>query len=660
MSHEGPLLAHAPVVELSIIVPAYNEEDNVEPLYRAILATVPALGRPFELIFVDDGSIDGTFARLTGLAAQDSRIRVIKLRRNYGQTPAMVAGIDYARGRILITMDADLQNDPTDIPRLVNKIRDGYDIVVGWRHDRQDKWLSRRLPSVVANRLIAKVTGVDVKDNGCTLKAYRAELIRWVPLYGDMHRFIPAMASIPGCHLAELKVHHHPRRFGRSKYGMSRIWKVLIDMITIKTLLTFAQRPLFCFLNSAMVAMALSTIYGLLALHGSMSGGGTPSIVFTNVAILFGSLAIFLSLIGMTGALIHQLTDGEAWSGGGFGEAGRDGGPQPMVLEPSETVVSSAELVPGEKLDILSVVVPVLPDGGSNLSAAHRLYRAALARRARELEFVYVVGRENAVALVELSRLKEAGDPLTAIVLERWDGEGNALHRGVRRTRGEVVLTLPAHLQVAPEELPKILAALPGHDMAVARRQTAGVRIDTVEANVFHWLVAKLFGRSFKDLVCRVRAGRRQVFEEIAGHGVPQHFLPLVAAERGFRLAEVPVRAGPQTQGGRGGPLGKLFARFHLGLDVLALYTVLRFIRRPLRFFGAIGLPILFAGLLLTGVLVTARLFFEVSLADRPILILGVLLIVLGIQVIALGLIGEIIVFAAGRRIENYTVERLL
>jgi glycosyltransferase involved in cell wall biosynthesis len=290
------------VLDLSIIIPTYDEEDNVEPLYQALMATVPGLGRSFEIIFVDDGSRDQTFGRLTALAAQDSRVRVIKLRRNCGQAPAMAAGIDHARGRVLVTMDADLQNDPADIGGLFAKLEEGYDLVVGWRHERQDKWLSRKLPSVIANRLIAFMTGVDVKDNGCTLKAFRADLIRRVPLYGELHRFIPAMTSTLGCHLAEVKVRHHPRRFGSSKYGLSRIYKVLLDIVTIKTLITFARRPLFCFFSmaaAALVVSALFTAFSILFL-------GQSVVVFMSIAILGGSLALFLGFAGVISSLVSQ------------------------------------------------------------------------------------------------------------------------------------------------------------------------------------------------------------------------------------------------------------------------------------------------------------------------------------------------------------------
>ena len=289
------------MVDLSIIIPTFDEEDNVEPLYQALMDTVPALQRRFEIIFVDDGSRDRTFARLAAIAARDPRVRVVKLRRNYGQAPAMAAGIDHAQGNVLVTMDADLQNDPADIGCLLAKLEEGYDLVVGWRYERQDKWLSRRLPSVIANRLIAAITGVDVKDNGCTLKAFRAELIRKVPLYGEMHRFIPAIASTVGCDLAEVKVRHHPRRYGYSKYGLSRVYRVLLDIVVIKTLITFARRPLFCFFSVAATAFVLSVIAASLAIILVES-----VVVFASVAVLAGSLALFLGFAGVISSLVSQ------------------------------------------------------------------------------------------------------------------------------------------------------------------------------------------------------------------------------------------------------------------------------------------------------------------------------------------------------------------
>jgi glycosyltransferase involved in cell wall biosynthesis len=299
-------LASEQTLGLSVILPAYNEVESVGPLYEATVRAVEPMDRSFEIIFVDDGSSDGTFARCAALAARDPRVRVIKLRRNYGQTPAMVAGIDHARGAILITMDADLQNDPADIPLLVERIEAGYDLVVGWRHNRQDRFLSRRFPSVIANWLIAKVTGVNIKDNGCSLKAYRADLIKGVPLYSEMHRFIPAMASMAGARIDQIKVRHHARQFGASKYGLSRTYKVFFDMMAIKTLLVFVRRPGVFFIGSGCVAGLLAILFLIIAAIDAYDMAQQPTVVTMGIAVLLGSLALFLIFGGMVSYLFYQ------------------------------------------------------------------------------------------------------------------------------------------------------------------------------------------------------------------------------------------------------------------------------------------------------------------------------------------------------------------
>lgn len=293
---------------LSIIVPMYNEQESVGPMHSAIVAAVVPLGRTFEMIFVDDGSKDRTVEVATSLARQDSRLRIVKFRRNYGQTAAMAAGIEYARGDILITMDGDLQNDPEDIRHFVDKIEEGYDVVVGWRFNRQDKLVSRKIPSRIANRLIAKVTGVDIRDNGCSLKAFRASLIKSIPLYSEMHRFIPAMASMAGPRLAEIKVRHHARRFGQSKYGLSRIYKVLLDLTVIKTIATFASRPLrwFTLLSVPLLLGAAATFVHVFL---SMARGVDLSLPIAGTGVLMLATAVILMLSGALGELIYQRGD---------------------------------------------------------------------------------------------------------------------------------------------------------------------------------------------------------------------------------------------------------------------------------------------------------------------------------------------------------------
>jgi glycosyltransferase involved in cell wall biosynthesis len=292
-------------MELSVIVPLYNEEQNVEPLYEAIVNVIDPLAIDFEILLVDDGSRDGTFSKARDLARKDPWLRVIKFRRNYGQTPAMAAGIDHARGRILITMDGDLQNDPVDIPKFLEKIAEGNDIVCGWRHKRQDKLISRRIPSIIANRIIGRITGVPIKDNGCSLKAYRAEIIKSVPFYSDMHRFIPAMTSLAGTKVAEIKVNHRARKFGVSKYGISRIYKVIIDLLVIKTLLKFSMKPMYLFAAGGLVSMAMggAVIFGVL---GEYLREGTTDFMLASGGFLFLILSFYLFLIGFLCELIQR------------------------------------------------------------------------------------------------------------------------------------------------------------------------------------------------------------------------------------------------------------------------------------------------------------------------------------------------------------------
>ena len=294
--------------ELSVVVPLYNEEESLRPLYEAITNAVVPLGVSYEIVFVDDGSRDATVQIADALARSDPRVCLVKFRRNYGQTPAMAAGIAQASGDVIVTMDGDLQNDPADIGALLRKIDEGYDIVVGWRFDRQDKLVSRKIPSRIANALIAKVTGVPIKDNGCSLKAYRASLIKKIPLYSEMHRFIPAMASIAGPKIAEIKVQHHARQFGQSKYGLSRIYKVLLDLMVIKTVASFTARPMLWFGMLSIPMLLVSAIaFGWTIVQ--FATDGTLSLPIAGCGVIFLSSAIILMGSGAIGELVYKLGD---------------------------------------------------------------------------------------------------------------------------------------------------------------------------------------------------------------------------------------------------------------------------------------------------------------------------------------------------------------
>ena len=283
-------------VELSVVVPVLNEQDNIEQLYRQLKQALDGKYE-YEIIFVDDGSTDKSFEILASWQRQDERVRVISFRRNFGQTAALSAGFAHARGRVIVAIDGDLQNDPADIPRMVSKLQQGYDVVSGWRKNRHDKVLTRLVPSKVANWLIGRITGVRLHDFGCTLKAYRREVLIETKLYGEMHRFIPALASWAGARITEMEVNHRPRTAGQAKYGLARTWKVLLDLVTVKFLLSFSTKPIQLFGGWGLITMGLGLASAvavvLMKLLHNTDMTGNP-LLYLTILLVFVSLQFIL------------------------------------------------------------------------------------------------------------------------------------------------------------------------------------------------------------------------------------------------------------------------------------------------------------------------------------------------------------------------------
>jgi len=278
---------------ISVVVPVFNEEGSVGELARRLVAVLEAMGTTWEVVFVDDGSRDRTVEILRQVNLQEPRVKLVRFRRNFGQTAALAAGFDFAAGEIVVTMDGDLQNDPADIPRLVAKIGEGFDLVNGWRVKRQDTFLTRRLPSMIANSLISFITGVKLHDYGCTLKAFRHEVAKHVSLYGELHRFIPAIASGMGVEVAEIPVNHHPRTTGKSKYGLFRTVKVLLDLITVKFLLSYSTRPIHIFGLIGLMSAAVGAVIGGWLSYQRLF----QRVPLSNRPILF--LAVLLVIVGV-------------------------------------------------------------------------------------------------------------------------------------------------------------------------------------------------------------------------------------------------------------------------------------------------------------------------------------------------------------------------
>ena len=302
-------------MNFSIVVPIYNEQDNIHELYLAITKALDDFDNDYEIIMVDDGSTDGSFGALQRIAAQDSRLKVIRFRRNFGQTAAMSAGFDAASGNIIIPMDGDLQNDPADIPRLIEKLHEGYDVVSGWRRSRKDTVITRKIPSMLANALISFFTGVHLHDYGCTLKAYRREVLDGINLYGEMHRFVPALASQVGAKVTELPVNHFPRLHGTSKYGISRTLRVILDLMTVKFLLSYSTKPIQLFgkwgiytLMAGFCSGAM-TIYMKIFEHLSMNRN--PLLILTGFLLFMGVQFIVMGLLGELNARTYFESQGK-------------------------------------------------------------------------------------------------------------------------------------------------------------------------------------------------------------------------------------------------------------------------------------------------------------------------------------------------------------
>lgn len=299
---------------LSVIIPFFNEEKNVFPLYHKLKKILEDLGKTYQIIFVDDGSTDSTFSELLKICNKDKGVNLIRLRRNFGQTSALSAGIDYARGDILVLMDADLQNEPKDIPKLLKKIEEGYDVVSGWRKNRKDPLLTRRIPSRIANKLISVVTDLRLNDYGCTLKAYRKEAIKGVKLYGEMHRFIPAYAAMKGYSVAEVEVAHNKRTYGKSKYGLLRTFKVILDLFTVRFIGSYLTKPIYLFGGIGLCLFMSGILAGIFVMVRKIVLGGiwvSPLLFITITLLIMGVQFILIGLLAEVVIRIYYMSQKE-------------------------------------------------------------------------------------------------------------------------------------------------------------------------------------------------------------------------------------------------------------------------------------------------------------------------------------------------------------
>jgi glycosyltransferase involved in cell wall biosynthesis len=286
---------------ISVLIPVFNEGENISPLYEEVTSVLRQIDRDYEVIFIDDGSSDDTLNQLKVISEKDSNIKVVSLSRNFGQTAALTAGIDFSKGKIIVPMDGDLQNDPKDILALLQKIEEGFDVVSGWRKSRKDSFLTRRFPSIAANKIISLIGGVRLHDYGCTLKAYRRDVLKNIRLYGEMHRFIPIYAQWMGAQVSEIPVRHHPRKFGSSKYGMSRVVKVILDLMVVKFLVSYSQKPIYVFGGMGLLMILGAFLSGGYAIYLKLFEGVsfilTPLPLLCVLLLVLGFLSILMGFL---------------------------------------------------------------------------------------------------------------------------------------------------------------------------------------------------------------------------------------------------------------------------------------------------------------------------------------------------------------------------
>jgi glycosyltransferase involved in cell wall biosynthesis len=532
---------------------------------------------------------------------------VIALRRNFGQTPALQAGFDQARGDIIVTLDGDLQNDPGDIPKLIERIDAGADVVSGWRFDRQDTLVMRKVPSWIANRMIRWVTGVPVHDQGCSLKAYRAAVVRRLGLYSDMHRFITVMTMPLGAAIEEIGVRHHPRVAGTSKYGISRVFKVLADLLTIQLITRFRESPMRWFAWVGVPFLVASMIFAVAS--GFFMDG---SIVMPTVSLLFG-----LVVKDHTGAEGADVQD-----------------------DPN-----------------ISVLVPVV-ERHDDLRELYRAVLPELEKLDGRYELLVLVSPEFEEAFEQARELHEADGRVRVLRFARPVGEAAALGSGFEHARGDILITLPAYFDAEPAGIGSLVSALEdGCDLAFAGRiERRDSWIKRIQSRGFERLAAWATGTRFVDLASGMRALRREVASELPLYGDLHRFLPVLGHRAGFAVREVPVAQDARSHA----PL-VYHPRTYLyrALDILTMFFLSHFTRRPLRLFGAVGAGFGGLGALILLVVTAQRLLGEAALAGRPILILGALLVGIGIQAFTIGLLGELMLFFHARDVRDYRIAEI-
>jgi glycosyltransferase involved in cell wall biosynthesis len=604
--------------DISLVIPFLNEEGSLAILYEKIVRVLDSVGRPFEIVFIDDGSSDSSFSIVDSIARKDPRVIVIRFSSNRGKAAGLNKGFSAARGDIVFTLDADLQDDPEEIPNFLKKLDEGFDLVSGWKKKRHDP-LEKRIPSKLFNKVTSMATGLKLHDFNCGFKAYRSEILRDVSIYGELHRYIPPLAHWLGYKVGEIPVCHHPREFGKSKYGLERYLRGFFDLFTVVLLTKFVRSPIYFFGSIGLVVLlfgllVLTGLTGLQLAYGSIFGH-RPLSYLAVLSILFGSQSLSLGLLA-------QLLTSISQSKGRTGVSIKNCIPARNKKRPAD----------------ISIVIPVHNEQ-DNLKEMHSLIKANIAGISRSFEIIFVDDGSSDPSELIIRDIMKADDAVCLVQLRKRFGKAAALQAGFNYAGGDIIITMDGDLQDRPEEISRFLAGIDeGHDFVMGRRQGAPW-YKSIFSSVFNRVASIFSPVRVHDINCGLKAFRRQVLTGSILFGEFQRIFPLLVLRRKMKVAEIPVKHYDRQRGvSKYGPsrIPKAF------LDLLAVILLTGYNRRPLHLFGAIGLLTGLAGFIISAYLTFLRFATGSVGGHYTLLLVGVMLMVLGLQWFSTGIISEL------------------
>lgn len=604
---------------LSVLIPFYNEEGSLAKLYDQLRRVLETMGCACEIVFINDGSTDSSLSIVTGIQQKDPRVRIISSNKNTGKAKALNDGFHAATGDVIITMDADLQDDPSEIPHFLQKMDEGYDLVSGWKKKRHDP-LEKRIPSKLFNKVTSLATGLKLHDFNCGFKAYRREIFTDIQIYGELHRYIPPLAHWLGYRVGEIPVQHHPREHGKSKYGWERYFRGFFDLFTVQLLTKYVRSPIFFFgiLGLIVLGIGLATLTGITYLQVTYGStfGHRPLTYFSVLAILFGSQSLSLGLLAELLTSISQ-------------KKGRT-----RISIRSRLVPESGKGPKG-----LSVVVP-LHNECESLPELHDRVTRVLANLTEPYEIVYVDDGSIDGSAAVLRDIYQHDANVSVIILRKRFGKASALQAGFDNSTGTTIVTLDADLQDRPEEIPRFLEKIElGNDLVLGRRTNIPF-FRGLYSRLFNRIVSTVSGVRIGDVNCGFKAFRRSVIDGVRLYGEFQRFFPILVAKKGVKMVEIPVVHHERKYGKSKYGISRIPKAF---LDLLAVVLLVGYGRRPLHLFGAVGVVTGMVGFAINAYLTVLKLWTGTIGNHNTLLLIGVMLMVLGLQWFSTGILSELI-----------------